>query len=576
MHPKYESDYFGFDYGLILIENAHLNVEVETATTSAGKYEYWGLKDVDDYDWEDAPPIVRLHRYSNSDSDDFERKSTSTTASSPANNVPCSTLTDRQSKETGTLTVIGYGMTKYGSSGASDQSYTQLQGADVHYMLNSQCNEQYLKAPRGTLPKPKERGMIITQDMLCAWDVSEGQDACSGDSGGPLLAKVETITNTVEGDDDGGAAAPASLWTQVGVVSWGIGCASSQYPGVYSRVAYEIDWIEEVICDERRGLSPLSCVLDESTGVRHLRDYTLEAAVRKMESKQKKKKKRVVRKLTDASSSSVEQMRKLLDLEQPQSGAFNDLQRNRKRRPSRPTGGRLPNKIPNRAPSKEMEMDKSKGNNSRPNKKPNSRPPNKDEKSKKKKPNKKKPKKGDKRQNEEQIMEATTEVSGGPTKLQQQGVGRAKVVFISSSSTTSPRNEADNRSQSQLESCELLEGDAYSTYDPTNADRNTPPDTPSPTQSPTPQPTKPTSDTVTVDDSDSGQDEACPANKNQSTDVKFFYLSNNPQRKKNCKWVRKKCTRRCVEYSTCCPETCSTGKCQAWESRQRMTTRTRI
>lgn len=63
--------------------------------------------------------------------------------------------------------------------------------------------------------------------MLCAAGVTaEGAivDACQGDSGGPLVA---------------GEGAAARL---VGIVSWGEECAS-RYPGVYTRVAAEFDFL---------------------------------------------------------------------------------------------------------------------------------------------------------------------------------------------------------------------------------------------------------------------------------------------------------------------------------------------
>ena len=57
--------------------------------------------------------------------------------------------------------------------------------------------------------------------MICAGEDNGDKDACQGDSGGPLVV-------------DGKLA---------GVVSWGIGCAEAQYPGVYANIATLSDFI---------------------------------------------------------------------------------------------------------------------------------------------------------------------------------------------------------------------------------------------------------------------------------------------------------------------------------------------
>lgn len=54
--------------------------------------------------------------------------------------------------------------------------------------------------------------------------------ACQGDSGGPVVAfNSET-----------------KVATQVGIVSWGMGCGLKGYPGVYSRVLAVRQWIQDI------------------------------------------------------------------------------------------------------------------------------------------------------------------------------------------------------------------------------------------------------------------------------------------------------------------------------------------
>ncbi|XP_064085050.1 uncharacterized protein LOC135200367 isoform X2 [Macrobrachium nipponense] len=63
----------------------------------------------------------------------------------------------------------------------------------------------------------------VHKKVLCA--LGKGIDACQGDSGGPLVV--------LEGD----------RYKQVGIVSWGIGCAQQEYPGIYTRVSSYSKWI---------------------------------------------------------------------------------------------------------------------------------------------------------------------------------------------------------------------------------------------------------------------------------------------------------------------------------------------
>ncbi|MGW7265852.1 S1 family peptidase [Streptomyces sp. NPDC054842] len=102
----------------------------------------------------------------------------------------------------GTFTVAGWGAAR---EGGSQQRY--LLKAAVPFVDDATCRQAY-------------GSDLVPGDEICAGFPQGGVDTCQGDSGGPMFRK-----------DDTGA------YVQVGIVSWGEGCARAGYPGVYSEVS---------------------------------------------------------------------------------------------------------------------------------------------------------------------------------------------------------------------------------------------------------------------------------------------------------------------------------------------------
>ncbi|XP_017123118.1 trypsin beta [Drosophila elegans] len=128
--------------------------------------------------------------------------------------VPLATGVDPPGENT-RLLVSGWGLQaeEGGAASAEVGVSPQLHFVEVDLVEAGQCRRAY----REVLP--------ITQRMMCAARL--GHDACQGDSGGPLVGYPA----------DGG---PAKLY---GIVSWGLGCANPNYPGVYTNVAAFRNWI---------------------------------------------------------------------------------------------------------------------------------------------------------------------------------------------------------------------------------------------------------------------------------------------------------------------------------------------
>jgi secreted trypsin-like serine protease len=114
----------------------------------------------------------------------------------------------------GDAVVIGWGATAEGAS-----TTPQLMRVWVDIQDRALCQTNYQEV----IPS-----IQITDNMLCAGLPEGGQDSCQGDSGGFL-----------------GAPLGNNKYVQLGIVSWGIGCARPKLFGVYTRVGNYADWMQE-------------------------------------------------------------------------------------------------------------------------------------------------------------------------------------------------------------------------------------------------------------------------------------------------------------------------------------------
>lgn len=124
---------------------------------------------------------------------------------SPVSGIPTLPIATSTANNSGTFTVAGWGAA---TEGGAQQRY--LLKANVPFVSDSTC-----KAQGGSYAD------LIDSAEICAGNVaSGGVDTCQGDSGGPMFRR-----------DSAGA------WIQVGITSWGEGCARAHAPGVYTEVS---------------------------------------------------------------------------------------------------------------------------------------------------------------------------------------------------------------------------------------------------------------------------------------------------------------------------------------------------
>lgn len=116
---------------------------------------------------------------------------------------------DEMPRERQAVLAIGFGHTEYGGVVSQGMQQVELE------VISWDTCEELLDVE------------LNQSTQICAGDLHGGKDTCNGDSGGPLLTKTNI---------------------QVGITSFGIGCARPDKPGMYTKVSAYSKWIQEGIC----------------------------------------------------------------------------------------------------------------------------------------------------------------------------------------------------------------------------------------------------------------------------------------------------------------------------------------
>jgi len=113
---------------------------------------------------------------------------------------------------------VGYGATSFMGNKAENMQDVDLPIADIN-----KCVQAY----------EGKREEVDSDKMICAGydeDAFQEKDACQGDSGGPLMCQ----------------RCDSCTWYVAGVTSFGKGCATKGFYGVYTKVSAYEDWIADI------------------------------------------------------------------------------------------------------------------------------------------------------------------------------------------------------------------------------------------------------------------------------------------------------------------------------------------
>ncbi len=156
-------------------------------------------------------PVAEIRIIPGWNADSFDRDVAMLRLASPSAN-PIQAITGQGAQVPAGADVVATGWGTM-TDGANDFP-TELQQVTMKQQSDATCAAAYGSA-------------FHSNTMSCAG--TTGKDTCQGDSGGPLVTKRN------------------GTWVQVGITSWGEGCAEPGFPGISTRLPNFASWVRQQI-----------------------------------------------------------------------------------------------------------------------------------------------------------------------------------------------------------------------------------------------------------------------------------------------------------------------------------------
>ena len=131
---------------------------------------------------------------------------------------------------------VGWGGTKPvkpGDFALKEDLSKHLKQVKLPFKENTFCEGNVKNKTALEPDQKKDIWYFNSTTQFCAGDVTGKKDTCHGDSGGPGM-----VLRPVNGK---------WRWFQVGIVSWGYGCAQKGEAAYYTKVSSYLDWIDKII-----------------------------------------------------------------------------------------------------------------------------------------------------------------------------------------------------------------------------------------------------------------------------------------------------------------------------------------